>query len=263
MNDRSALRPRLLAALGAALLLTSCSSADGDDHRTPDGRTSRWGKALGAPEASAFMQLEVPKSATEVKGAVQINPQEDIYLLSFVTDEKTAVRVAEDLRPEKPLRARNETPPRPARSSSDISASPSLRARRASVGPESARPAWETAAGPRSSGSRSTSSNWMPAQPGCICRRSDRSGDAWAASEPGTWRPARVSLLVFATRTSIPAAGHCHFPAVRGHASGFERIDLARGPVTADEHRHRHEDSVRCPSARPRPRLAGRRRRHP
>ncbi|MFH9202769.1 hypothetical protein ACH4KT_35825 [Streptomyces anulatus] len=113
MNDRSDLRPRLLAVLGAALLLTSCSSADGDDHRTTDGRTSRWGKDLGAPEASAFMQLEVPKSATEVKGAVQINPQEDIYLLSFVTDEKTAVRVAEDLRPEKPLRARNENLPSP------------------------------------------------------------------------------------------------------------------------------------------------------
>ncbi|MFJ2219077.1 hypothetical protein ACIOFY_03385 [Streptomyces anulatus] len=111
MNDRSALRPRLLAVLGAALLLTFCSRADGDDHRTTDGRTSRWVKDLGASEASAFMQLEVPKNATEVKGAVQINPQEDIYLLSFVTDEKTAVEVAEDLRPEKPLRVRNENPP--------------------------------------------------------------------------------------------------------------------------------------------------------
>lgn len=162
MNDRSALRPWLLAFLGAALLLTSCSRADGDDHRTTDGRTSRWEKDLGAPEASAFMQLEVPKNATEVKGAVQINPQEDIYLLSFVTDEKTAVEVAEDLRPEKPLRVRNENP-RPPRSSSGISASPSLRAVRTSVGPESARLAWGTAAGPRSSGSRSTSSNWLPA----------------------------------------------------------------------------------------------------
>ncbi|MFJ1784198.1 hypothetical protein ACIOML_07775 [Streptomyces anulatus] len=113
MNDRSALRPRLLAVLGAALLLSSFSSADGDDHRTTDGRTSRWRKGLGTPEASAFMQLEVPKRATEAKGAVQINPQEDIYLLSFVTDEKTAVRVAEDPRPEKPLRVRNENLPSP------------------------------------------------------------------------------------------------------------------------------------------------------
>lgn len=249
MNDRSALRPWLLAVLGAALLLTSCSRADGDDHRTTDGRTSRWEKDLGAPEASAFMQLEVPKNATEVKGAVQINPQEDIYLLSFVTDEKTAVEVAEDLRPEKPLRVRNENP-RPPRSSSGISASPSLRAVRTSVGPESARLAWGTAAGPRSSGSRSTSSNWLPAQPGCTCGRSDRPGDACAASEVGTWRPARVSLPVFATRTSVPAAGHCHFPSVRGHASGFERIGLAHGQVTAHENWHRYEDSVCCPSGK-------------
>ncbi|MFE4690339.1 hypothetical protein ACFRH6_09820 [Streptomyces sp. NPDC056749] len=113
MNNRSALRPRLLAALGAALLLTSCSSADGDDHWTTDGRTSHWEKDMGAPEASAFMKVAVPGSATEVKGAVQINPQEDIYLLSFVTDEKTAVRVAEDLRPEKPLHARNQDLPSP------------------------------------------------------------------------------------------------------------------------------------------------------
>ncbi|PWS49584.1 hypothetical protein DLE01_22705 [Streptomyces sp. FT05W] len=113
MNDRSALRPRLVAALGAALLLTSCSSAGEDEHRTTDGRASHWGEDMGAPEASAFMKVAVPESATEVKGAVQINPQEDIYLLSFVTDEKTAVRVAEDLRPEKPLRARNQDLPSP------------------------------------------------------------------------------------------------------------------------------------------------------
>ncbi len=51
MNNRSALRPRLLAALGAALLLTSCSSAGEDEHRTTDGRASHWGKDMGAPEA--------------------------------------------------------------------------------------------------------------------------------------------------------------------------------------------------------------------
>ncbi|WP_371606606.1 hypothetical protein OG725_31110 [Streptomyces sp. NBC_01213] len=113
MNNGSALRPQLLAAFGAALLLTSCSSAGGDGHRTTDGRTSHWEKDMGAPEASAFMKVTVPESATEMKGAVQINPQEDIYLLSFVTDEKTAVRVAEDLRPEKPLRARNQDLPSP------------------------------------------------------------------------------------------------------------------------------------------------------
>ncbi|MET9808833.1 MULTISPECIES: hypothetical protein [Streptomyces] len=113
MNDRPALRPRLLAVLGAALLLTSCSSAGGGDHRATGGQASHWGKDVGAPEASAFMKVAVPESATEVKGAVQINPQEDIYLLSFLTDEKTAVGVAEDLRPEKPLRTRNQDLPSP------------------------------------------------------------------------------------------------------------------------------------------------------
>jgi hypothetical protein len=35
-----------------------------------------------------------------------------------------------------------------------------------------------------------------------------------------------------------------------GHAGGFERLDLARGQVTAHENRHRHEDSVCCPSGK-------------
>lgn len=113
MNRRSALRPPLFAVLGAALLLTSCSTAGVDDRRTTDGRASYWAEDAGAPEASAFMEVAVPRSAREVKGAVQINPQEDIHLLSFVTDEKTAVRVAEDLRPEKPLRAGYQAPPSP------------------------------------------------------------------------------------------------------------------------------------------------------
>ncbi|MER7313804.1 MULTISPECIES: hypothetical protein [Streptomyces] len=65
MNDRPALRPRLLAGLGAALLLTSCSSADGGDHRATGGRVSHWGKDMGAPEASAFMKVAVPESATD------------------------------------------------------------------------------------------------------------------------------------------------------------------------------------------------------
>ncbi|MEU1482776.1 hypothetical protein [Streptomyces sp. NPDC005752] len=69
---------------------------------------------MGAPEASALMKVAVPERATEVKGAVQTDPQEDVYLLSFVTDEKTAAGVAEDLRPEKPLRTRNQDLPAPA-----------------------------------------------------------------------------------------------------------------------------------------------------
>ncbi|MDF6022420.1 hypothetical protein [Streptomyces sp. JH34] len=114
MHRRSALRPHLLAALGAALLLTSCSPAGADDRRTTDGRAPHWEKGTGAPEAATFMKVAVPESATEVKGAVQINPQEDIHLLSFVTDERTAVRIGEDLRSEEPLRTRNQATPSPS-----------------------------------------------------------------------------------------------------------------------------------------------------
>lgn len=96
----------LIAAVAATFLLSACSGPDTDDRRVTDGRTSRWDGNAGAPEASAFMHVAAPKGATEVKGAVQINPQEDIYLLSFVTSEKNAEGIAADLRPEEPLKAR-------------------------------------------------------------------------------------------------------------------------------------------------------------
>ncbi len=71
-----------------------------------DGRTARWDENAGAPEASAFMNVTAPEGATEVKGAVRINPQEDVYLLSFVTSEKNAEGIAADLRPEEPLKVK-------------------------------------------------------------------------------------------------------------------------------------------------------------
>ncbi|UUN31536.1 hypothetical protein KK483_31135 [Streptomyces sp. FIT100] len=49
------------------------------------------------------MKLRVPQGATEVKGAVRVQPQENVYLLSFLTDEKTAEAIADDLRPDHPL----------------------------------------------------------------------------------------------------------------------------------------------------------------
>ncbi|MFC9248756.1 hypothetical protein ACFT7S_33420 [Streptomyces sp. NPDC057136] len=66
---------------------------------------------MGAAEASTFMKVRVPEGAKEVKGAVQVNPQEDVYLLSFVTDESAAVRIAGELRSETPLRTRNHDLP--------------------------------------------------------------------------------------------------------------------------------------------------------
>ncbi|SMF15456.1 hypothetical protein SAMN02745830_01904 [Streptomyces sp. Amel2xC10] len=57
-------------------------------------------------EVVAFMNVVVPEGATEAKGAVQVNPREDVYLLSFVTSEENAEDLAEDLRSEKPLEDR-------------------------------------------------------------------------------------------------------------------------------------------------------------
>lgn len=92
---------RLVMALAASLLVGSCTTADRD--RGARDPYPYWEQGSGAPEAAAFMKVRVPAGATEVKGAVQVNPQEDAYLLSFVTDAEEAVRISEDLRPEKPI----------------------------------------------------------------------------------------------------------------------------------------------------------------
>jgi hypothetical protein len=98
----------VLAALFSALLIASCSTGD-------PGRVTRndpypyWKKGAGAAEAAGFMKIQVPEGATEVKGAVQVNPQEDSYILTFRTDSATAARIAKDLR--------SEDPPAPWRSS--------------------------------------------------------------------------------------------------------------------------------------------------
>ncbi|MDX3307648.1 hypothetical protein ACWGH3_22435 [Streptomyces sp. NPDC054884] len=96
----------LLAALTTALLLVSCSGYDQGDGPVTEGRDYQWDKEAGASDASAFMDVAIPEGATQTKGAVQINPQEDVYLLTFVTSEKTAEGIAEDLRSEEPLRVR-------------------------------------------------------------------------------------------------------------------------------------------------------------
>jgi hypothetical protein len=96
------------AALTTVVLLVSCSSSDGDDRRVAEGRDWHWDKQAGTAEAGAFMNVAVPEDATGAKGAVQVNPQENIYLLSFVTSEKNAEGIAKDLRSEEPLKAKKK-----------------------------------------------------------------------------------------------------------------------------------------------------------
>ncbi|MER7540547.1 hypothetical protein ABTX77_38135 [Streptomyces sp. NPDC097704] len=49
------------------------------------------------------MKIQIPQGATEVKGAVRVQPQENVYLLSFVTSEQTAEAITKDLHPDYPL----------------------------------------------------------------------------------------------------------------------------------------------------------------
>jgi hypothetical protein len=91
------------------LLTTSCSTGDAPGKVTRNDHPS-WKKGAGAAEAAEFMGIQVPSGATEVKGAVQVTPQEDSYILTFRTNSATAAQIAKDLR--------SEDPPAPWKSSS-------------------------------------------------------------------------------------------------------------------------------------------------
>ncbi|MFF9348376.1 hypothetical protein [Streptomyces sp. NPDC014734] len=92
----------LITVLASAILLTACST--NKPTPTPHRNTHPyWEKSAGAPEAAAFMKVKIPDGATDVQGAVQINPREDNYILTFQTDKKTAKLVAQDLRSPDPL----------------------------------------------------------------------------------------------------------------------------------------------------------------
>ncbi|MET9374246.1 hypothetical protein ABZX98_08885 [Streptomyces sp. NPDC002992] len=93
---------RLVAAATLVGLLGACSPA-------PDSRESRhqeWDKKAGAPEAAAFMKVDLPAGATEVKGARQLNVQDDSYLLSFTTTPKAAEVIGKQFEGQAPLEER-------------------------------------------------------------------------------------------------------------------------------------------------------------
>ncbi|WP_329022164.1 hypothetical protein [Streptomyces sp. NBC_00690] len=94
-----------LTVLSAAVGLLTVGCATGQGSRGIDDRYPYWEKGAGVPEAVAFMNVELPQSATRVKGAVRVQPQERVYLLSFLTSEETAESIADDLRSEYPLEA--------------------------------------------------------------------------------------------------------------------------------------------------------------
>jgi hypothetical protein len=93
------------AASLAVLLLAGCSTA------TPtgegEGRAPYWKKGAGAVEAAAFMRVDIPAGASEVKGAVRVNPADSVHLLSFVTDPGAAEAFVAGLRPQSALKRMN------------------------------------------------------------------------------------------------------------------------------------------------------------
>ncbi|MFF5424516.1 MULTISPECIES: hypothetical protein [unclassified Streptomyces] len=94
------------AALTVGLTLGACTPASsGQVARSAD--SPSWEKGADAEETAAFMKIQVPQGATEVKGAVRVQPQENIYLLSFVTSEQAAEAITRDLRPDYPLAKRS------------------------------------------------------------------------------------------------------------------------------------------------------------
>lgn len=100
------LRPAVVA-LALVGLLGACSSSG-------EGRGWEWDKEAGAPEAAAFMKVDVPPAATEVKGAVKLVPQDAIHLLSFVTTPKAAEGLGRQFEAQKALSTRSPQSPHPA-----------------------------------------------------------------------------------------------------------------------------------------------------
>ncbi|MEU1145490.1 hypothetical protein ACFYO9_05270 [Streptomyces sp. NPDC005863] len=101
-----------VVALVVGLLVAGCSVPDAGDGQATEGRDWYWDPEAGADDAAGFMEVAVPKGATGVKGAVQVNPQENQYILTFVTSEKAAEEVAASLHSEEPLTVRkNEIKP--------------------------------------------------------------------------------------------------------------------------------------------------------
>ncbi|MFB9516540.1 hypothetical protein [Streptomyces purpureus] len=104
---RSARARRAASAILLACALLGGSVACSAASDAPvEGRDWKWDEKAGAAEAAAFMEVDVPAGATEVKGAVKLVPQDEIRLLSFVTTRKAAEELGRQFEARAPLRVR-------------------------------------------------------------------------------------------------------------------------------------------------------------
>ncbi|MER7171051.1 hypothetical protein [Streptomyces mesophilus] len=86
-----------------AMALSACAVDSGGDSPAQRTSPSHWKESVRSGEVAEAMHVRIPPQAVQVKGAVRVNPQEDQYLLTFVTDEEQAERTAESLNAEDPL----------------------------------------------------------------------------------------------------------------------------------------------------------------
>ncbi|WP_412074872.1 hypothetical protein ACLF6K_01765 [Streptomyces xanthophaeus] len=106
--------PAIRLASAAVTVLLALSATSCTDSGSGDASESRrggpvWVEGQGATEAAAFMRVQTPASATEVKGAVQQGFQDTTYLIAFTAATADAETFVADLRPGEALRAH---PPR-------------------------------------------------------------------------------------------------------------------------------------------------------
>ncbi|MEU6878185.1 hypothetical protein [Streptomyces sp. NPDC046712] len=93
-----------MAAAALVGLLAACST--GPDDRSGGSRSEEWDKKAGAPEAAAFMKVDVPADATEVKGARRWSFQNTSYLLAFATTPEAAEDIGKQFEGQGPLEER-------------------------------------------------------------------------------------------------------------------------------------------------------------
>ncbi|WP_216825308.1 hypothetical protein [Streptomyces sp. fd1-xmd] len=107
MTRTNSLTNRITSAVVTVLLGLSAAACTDSSSGTPKARSGGpvWVEGQGPTEASGFMRVQTPTSATEVKGAVQSGFQDTTYLISFTAPTADAETFIADLRPEEALRA--------------------------------------------------------------------------------------------------------------------------------------------------------------
>ncbi|MFC9297041.1 hypothetical protein ACFTWH_17845 [Streptomyces sp. NPDC057011] len=72
----------------------------------------QWLEGVGGKEAAAYLRVQIPADAQDVKGAGVDGWDADSYLLSFTVPHAEAEAIAADLRLDQPLKSQTPLPPK-------------------------------------------------------------------------------------------------------------------------------------------------------